>query len=435
MKPRHGAISSTLLSVAAALGLGAAGLSMVTGVTPCSLMSACDADAKAPAAVTVADAEAMKADACETKAACDDAKAPVAATVADRSEAATACNDAPKSVAVSAKACDSTKSSDCGAAATTVAATSDCGDKAMTVAAQKDCGDQAAKGACGAEAMTVAARSDAACEGEAKAVNASNVAADCGSKSDCGAAAVAASDGACASKDDCGGEAVMVAASGAGCEGEKEACEDGVKAIAVADSDACGGECTEGDVKALPVAVTAFNAECPYSHNSVKANVVSAYNGMNVRFCCAGCKMRFEKADDAERAKLVAGVVKPINSACCGKPVDAATVSVVQGFPVAFCKSACAEMVRSADAQKQMNFVASKINYVNADCCGKPTAEAKLVGFHEGKAVAFNGSGCAEKFNAMNDAEKNAYVLKVSSGMPEPCGDKKCADEGCDAAA
>ena len=376
MKPRHGAVSTTLLTVAGVLGLGAAVASLTTGVTPCSLMSCCDAG-KATA-VTVADAEALSG--------CSSDET-TATTVAEASDCAAACDSEAVATTVATSDCAEKTTCDDGAEATTVANASDCGEKA-------------------------------ACEGEAVAMTVA--AGDCGEKT-----------GACGE-----GDTVAVAAASSDC-GSEAGCEsDATPAVAMtvaADAEACGGECAEGDAKALPVAAHAFNAECPYSGNPVKANVVSAHYGMDVHFCCAGCKSRFDKAEVETRAELVRGVVEPINDTCCGKPVDASTTAVVQGFPVAFCKPACGEMVRSADDQKQINFVASKINYVNAECCGKPTADAKLVGFHKGQAVAFNGSGCAEKFNAMSDREKTAYVKKVSAGQSEPCGDTSCADQGCKA--
>ncbi len=399
MKPRHGAVSTTLLTVAGVLGLGAAVASLTTGVTPCSLMSSCDTGkATAATAVTVADAEALSS--------CNTGEA-VAMTVAASSDGATACESEAVATNVASSDCGEKTACDEGAKATTVANASDCGEKA----------------ACEGEAvaMTVAAGdcgSESACEGDAKAMTVAT--GDCGEKA-----------GACGE-----GNTAAVAASSSDC-GSKAGCEsDATPAVAMtvaADAEACGGECAEGDAKALPVAAHAFNAECPYSGNPVKANVVSAHYGMDVHFCCAGCKSRFDKAEVETRTELVRGVVEPINDTCCGKPVDASTTAVVQGFPVAFCKPACGEMVRSADDQKQINFVASKINYVNAECCGKPTADAKLVGFHKGKAVAFNGAGCAEKFNAMSDREKTAYVKKVSAGQSEPCGDATCADQGCKA--
>lgn len=423
MKPRHGAISSTLLTLAGVLGLSAAGLSVVTGVTPCSLMSSCDTDA-APTAMTVAGT-------CETKTEKAEEVTLVSDTASDCSTAKD-CSGEAKTVAVSDSDCSSKTDCD-GAKAVTVAAAncatkSDC-DKgeAVTLVNASDC---SGKSECdGAKAVTVAAASDCSsktdCD-EAKAVTVA-AAADCASECSGEAKAVAVNAADCASKSDCDkGDAVtLVNAADSDCSTKSDC---GMKAVAASDSSECGGECADGDVKALPVAVHAFNTDCPYSGNAAKADIVSAYNGMNVSFCCNGCKGRFDKADDATRAKKVAGVTAPINDTCCNKPVEASTMAVVQGFPVAFCKSACGEMVAKAPAEKQRAFVASHIKPVNKECCGTSAAEAKMVGFHNGKAVALCGDKCAEHFNAASAEKKDAWMAKMVSDS----SDKNCEESACE---
>jgi len=423
MKPRHGAISTTLLTLAGALGLSAAGLSVVTGVTPCSLVGSCDT-AAAPVATTVAgtcdsDAKTVKASAaedcssktecagetgltlvsdtaaegdCASKAACDT----TATAVANASECATACSDEAKAVAVNASDCSGKTECDGEATAVAVNASSECSSS----------------------------KSD--CSGEAVAVNASDSA--CASECSGEAKAVAASGSDCSSKTMCDGDAegltlVNAADAGSDCA---TACSVAATTVAATDSDACGGECAEGDA-VLPVAVNAFNDACPYSGNAAKADVVSNYNGMDVAFCCNGCKGRFEKADADTKLTLVAKVVTPIDDTCCNKPVKADTMAVVQGFPVAFCKDACGEMVVNATAEKQRAFVASHIKTINEDCCGTPAKEAKMVGFHHGKAVALCGEKCAEHFNAASAEKKDAWVAKMVNNS----GKGECASE-CD---
>lgn len=363
MKPRHGAASTLVLTAAGLIGLGLAGLSAVTGVTPCSLMSgSCATTAAETASATPVAATSSASDKGETE----------AALVSDSQES-----------------CD--KPAEAAAASADCATKSDCGDKAKaaTVAASSDC--DAAK----------------TCEGESVQL-------------------VAGSSENCSEKTACedAARAVTVAADG-DCQ---KTCDDAAKAQTVAASnegEACGGECAEGDVKALPVAIHAFNDNCPYSGNPAKADVVADYHGMKVNFCCNGCKTRFDKADDAKRLELVSGVVKPINSECCDKPVKAETMAVVQGFPVAFCKSACGEMVKNADAEKQMAFVSSKIKPVNESCCNKPAGEAKMVAFHDGQALALCGETCAEHYNEATDEQKSAHIAKLVANKKDgkTCGE------------
>ena len=396
MKPRHGAISSSLLTLAGVLGLSAAGLSVVTGVTPCSLVSACTTSESAVMATTVADTDGA------TKASCDtDVTATTVASTSECSSAKSSC-DSDIELVADTTAADCAAKSDCGTAAMTVAATSDCSSKA-------DCG----------EAQVVAA------------ANAS----DCSTKTDCAgnAAAMTVANGSdCASKTACATDATVVAAANASDCSTKADCAGEATAMTVAASDeACGGECAEGGATFLPVAAHAFNTECPYSGNASKADVVAEFRGMKVDFCCNGCKARFEKADDTARAALVANVVKPINDTCCDKPVDHASMAVVQGFPVAFCKSACGEMVMNAPAEKQIAFVASKIKPVNAECCGVPAAEAKMVAFHDGKAVALCSEKCDAFFDGASPEAKDAFIAKHVANNVEACADKACAEK-CD---
>jgi len=439
MKPRHGAASTLVMTAAGLIGLGLAGLSVVTGVTPCSLMSgscstetaevttaslaadtgSCDSAAKAETVATSEVATSEKD--CADKTACDEAPKAVTVAAGGDCQKASSCDDAAKAVTVAdAGDCATESACDETAKATTVAAAGDCATKS-------DCGDKA-------KAVTVAAEgacdSAKSCEGESVQLVAGSTE-NCSEKTACedGAKAVTvAAGGDCQKTCDDAAKAQTVAADGScekSCEGEA------VKAVAASNGgEACGGECAEGDVKALPVAIHAFNDNCPYSGNPAKADVVADYDGMKVNFCCNGCKTRFDKADDAKRLELVSGVVKPINGECCGKPAEAETMAVVQGFPVAFCKSACGEMVKNADAEKQMAFVSSKIEPVNETCCGKPAAEATMVGFHNGQALALCGEKCAERFNNATDEQKSAHLAKLVS---EKKAGANCG-EGCEKA-
>ncbi len=57
------------------------------------------------------------------------------------------------------------------------------------------------------------------------------------------------------------------------------------------------------------MAVKADNTVCPVGGGPVAAGVTPvAYKGKNVGFCCAGCKGKFEKMSDADKANTVASM-------------------------------------------------------------------------------------------------------------------------------
>lgn len=76
-----------------------------------------------------------------------------------------------------------------------------------------------------------------------------------------------------------------------------------VASIAVA---CCLGGCKSNEKAESAGAMSVMNTKCPYSGGPVNADVCSEFNGQKVGFCCAGCKGKFDKATDAEKAKLAA---------------------------------------------------------------------------------------------------------------------------------
>ncbi len=60
-------------------------------------------------------------------------------------------------------------------------------------------------------------------------------------------------------------------------------------------------------VEGKPMAM-AVNTKCPFSGEPVNADVASEYKGQKVAFCCAGCKSKFDKATDADKAQLASKV-------------------------------------------------------------------------------------------------------------------------------
>jgi len=50
----------------------------------------------------------------------------------------------------------------------------------------------------------------------------------------------------------------------------------------------------------------ATNTTCPFTGAKANAEVTSAHEGKTVAFCCAGCKGKFDKMDDAHQDAMVA---------------------------------------------------------------------------------------------------------------------------------
>jgi hypothetical protein len=51
-----------------------------------------------------------------------------------------------------------------------------------------------------------------------------------------------------------------------------------------------------------------LNSKCPFSGEAVDQNVTTSYGGGTVGFCCAGCKGKFESANDKAKADMLAKV-------------------------------------------------------------------------------------------------------------------------------
>ncbi len=65
------------------------------------------------------------------------------------------------------------------------------------------------------------------------------------------------------------------------------------------------------DTKADSKAMAAVNTKCPYSGEPANADIASEYKGQKVAFCCNGCKGKFDKATDTDKAaKLATAMTK-----------------------------------------------------------------------------------------------------------------------------
>lgn len=66
----------------------------------------------------------------------------------------------------------------------------------------------------------------------------------------------------------------------------------------------CNNDKKASDDKAVDSKAMAMNTKCPFSGEPANGDVASEYKGQKVAFCCAGCKSRFDKASDADKAML-----------------------------------------------------------------------------------------------------------------------------------
>lgn len=65
------------------------------------------------------------------------------------------------------------------------------------------------------------------------------------------------------------------------------------------------------DTNANGKAMAAVNTKCPYSGQPANADIASEFKGQKVAFCCNGCKSKFDKGTDADKAaKLATAMAK-----------------------------------------------------------------------------------------------------------------------------
>ena len=94
-------------------------------------------------------------------------------------------------------------------------------------------------------------------------------------------------------------------AGGACCSGEKA---EGASCCST--EKAAAASCCSAEKTAAAAPAGLANTTCPFSGGPAKETITVAYNGQTVGLCCAGCKGKWEKASDADRAAMFSKVAK-----------------------------------------------------------------------------------------------------------------------------
>jgi YHS domain-containing protein len=97
---------------------------------------------------------------------------------------------------------------------------------------------------------------------------------------------------------------------------------------------------------------------CPISGGPIDKSVSVDYKGGKVYFCCGGCISKFKSetakyAVQANQQLVATGQAKQIACPLTGKPAKASTALKVGGVDVCFCCGGCRGAVAKADAAKQ----------------------------------------------------------------------------------
>lgn len=374
MKFRNGSAAfSTIVGVACLAAVGSAGYSMVTGESVCSLLGSCDTVVVATASATTtgeshcgasatreAALVAMVAEAsCETKASCDEAKSTTAWTMAEdgavvvpaalvsaeggacAGDAAKCASDAKIVNAAETKQCaDASSCSDAGDVQVVTAALVTEGPECGPECGDEPCAECAAKAAEAADADVVAAFKpvNATCPGSGEPV-----------------------DPAVASVH----QGFTVGFCCGGCQKKFDAKSDDEKTVYVVKN------------------ATVVNEMCPTCPTMKPSETsVSLFNGFAVGFCGDHCKSTFEKKDDAGKTAYIASIVKPVNAECpfSGEPIDAEVVTAYRGFTVAFCCNGCQGRFAEKITAAERDGMVAKLALAKGGAMVVPAGEAMSCG-------------------------------------------------------
>ena len=147
--------------------------------------------------------------------------------------------------------------------------------------------------------------------------------------------------------------------------------------------------------------------KCPISGNAAKADATAEHKGKTVNFCCNGCVASFKKDPEKYTAKVNhqwASTGKIVQVACplTGRPVNADAKVDVNGVEVKFCCNGCKGKAEKAEDKVNLVFANISKGYTMQDTC--PVSGRKIdvekSTTHNGKNVYFCCEGCAAKFKA-----------------------------------
>lgn len=139
------------------------------------------------------------------------------------------------------------------------------------------------------------------------------------------------------------------------------------------------------------------NEMCPTCPTMApKEGVVSLFNGFAVGFCGDHCKSTFDKKDDAGKTTYIASLVSPVNASCpfSGETADKDIVVAYRGYTVAFCCNGCQSRFAEKIGDAERDSLVAGI--IGADAAMVvPAAEAKSCG--EGCGDEDCGQNCEDK--------------------------------------
>jgi organic hydroperoxide reductase OsmC/OhrA len=76
--------------------------------------------------------------------------------------------------------------------------------------------------------------------------------------------------------------------------------------VLVAGLAACNNTAEKTTAADSKMEAKAVNTTCPFTGETVDGKTYAVHDGKKVAFCCAGCKAKFEKMDDAKQDAMVA---------------------------------------------------------------------------------------------------------------------------------
>ncbi len=107
------------------------------------------------------------------------------------------------------------------------------------------------------------------------------------------------------------------------------------------------------------------DAKCPVSGAAVSKDASISYKGGKLYFCCGGCPAKFEEnlekyASKANLQLVVTGQVRQVSCPVAGGKLNPETKMKVCGVDVCFCCNGCKGKVAKAAPEKQREMVFGK---------------------------------------------------------------------------
>jgi hypothetical protein len=120
--------------------------------------------------------------------------------------------------------------------------------------------------------------------------------------------------------------------------------------------------------------------KCVVADKAANPAKSAAYKDGTVYFCCGGCQGKFAKDQKAYETKAnhqLVATKQYVQKACpfSGKPVDSAVSSKVGGVDVGYCCNGCKGKVEKAEPDKQVELVFAEKAFATAFAKAEPEKE------------------------------------------------------------